>query len=257
MYNSKCTKCGASGYQGLASFECSNIKCEFYVVPVNPFSSPPPAANPFASPQQFMPASGSVVVPSTSPMLRGMVPNSVVDAQINDAMIMLSSILNAGIATKAKVAGGAPRDWFFNNKAKDIDIFVEDFNKSLFLKTFSGAVQKLAMVAKNPSPPPNQSAYQDDIEVWDWKAAALDFQIIFPKNRKIKEHIEAFDFGLNMISMDHKGGFLYGQEFIKDYTNKTLTFYPARLSYSNFKHLYSRYQKMLTKFPGYRLEMGT
>lgn len=247
IYNAKCKLCGSDGYQGFVDFECSNIKCGLYVTP---------PTNTFVS----------------TPITHTSLPKTIYEIQTSTAMVFLNNLYDSCIVNEAKIAGGAARDWFFGNEARDIDIFCENFNLSAFQKMINtigdslyGAkicpASKKANKASYGILPKNQSLvlmdYSEKFEVWDVKFRGLDIQIIDTKHISIDTHISTFDFGINMISVDRDGVFIKTPEFNNDYLNMTLTIYPSRNSDPDqSSKLYKRYEKMKTKFPNFKLEMG-
>lgn len=262
MYNAKCFKCGSPGYQGFVDFECSNTSCDYHKqedssyhpAPVNTASGSLPggAGFPVGSLHTISgPTPTNSQMVSILPVLSQ--PPGCIEHQQEAAIAILNILFTQdsngdSIIDNGEICGGAPRDWWCGKLAKDIDIFVTNFNSSLF-RSFFG----LTIIAASHS---SKKSYPSSFTVWNFNAYGYDFQIIDVGSKTIKEHVETFDFGINMIRVDRYGMYHRHLEFDKDINNTTLTMYPAKMNPVVLPKLHERYVKMQQKFPGWRLEIG-
>lgn len=245
MSDGICSKCGRKGYQGLFVFECLNPLCSESSSAKSVSGNPSATLHPPTVGVNLNPTPGFVAA---------------IAAQVNCGLTFLKKIeKNGKIASKAVIAGGAPRDWFFSKEARDIDVFVKDFNEAEFTIEFLGANISLAskktaaVYAANSSS--NSSSAYGNFKVWDVFWQGQKFQIIDVKGISLEDHIRAFDFGINMISMDSTGAYKTTSEFKHDVSNKLLTVYTKRIYPKSFRNLGERYRKLKQKFPDFILDM--
>lgn len=181
---------------------------------------------------------------------------------------------------EAVLAGGAARDIFLQRISEivDFDFFVRGFDRTSFENDFKIKLTSLSDsgVGGNTYTPPVVSVGgpTPKFEVYECSVGKEKFQIIDCSD--VAEHIQAFDFGLNMIAVsgisqrptrtqaqgtaprnfsDYFELFFWESgEFMIDNANKTLTFYPAKCLRP--KSLTKRWHKMSAKFPNHKLAMG-
>jgi hypothetical protein len=247
MTNAKCVFCGSSGYQGFSKFECSNASCQFYV------ASEPVIAT---KAQTFGPSILSSSMPAVGPINYRQQAAMSAPQQHIIGLEFLNMLINGqnGISPLgdkvAVIAGGAARDWYFGNAAKDVDVFVEDFKEW----NFRAAFPMLTLVGKTSQ---NTGVrYPPSFTVWDVVYKGVDFQIIQTESGKtVEEHINQFDFGINKIMITPSGGVCPFKQFDDDFYNKTLTVDAATLDPAHLKSLGARTAKMMAKFPGYTVRI--
>jgi hypothetical protein len=275
-YNTKC-KCGSPGYQGFSSFECSNAKCELYVAPAAtaPTQLPPAIVPPSTQSSVSniinqiwgnigmppMPRSPAVAPPPPPPPPPPPAPIGNLHPPMapvgswsnqrligNDFMYLLWAA-NA-ISVDSAIAGGAPRDWYFHKMARDIDIFTTKFDIAAFKGKFptlpiTAVGQSKSVVANYPS----------TIDVWETAWNGECFQIINTHDVGIADHVDTFDFGINMIYIKLDGFEVRTPEFTQDVLASTLTCYASRMTPPTLARLPARTTKMKGKFPGWPIDI--
>lgn len=246
-FNAKCTACGSSGYQGLVSFECSKSGCVNYVTTV----SVQPTVT--VQPSSFF--SGGITtgqVSGTAGYRQTAIPDWMLQMRVG---LKFLNLLHDGAqgheplqGNAGMIAGGAPRDWFFGKRAKDIDIYVEFFNPYDFKKAFP----LLSLTTKSST----ALSYGAAFGVWDVSYDGEAFQIISLKqSQTIESHVDSFDFGINKIMVDRTGKTIETPAFSTDIARQTLTCEIAKLDVTTFPNFGKRVALMKSKFPGWTIDI--
>lgn len=126
-----CPACGtADAYNGLAGWSCLNQKCHYYKPGISGSNKQPSTipAPPVLTPtiQRALSSRGMIASPPKISMRKGPSTNTVAQQQ-DIAKEILNLLGAAGMVIIC--AGGAPRNWFENKLANDIDFFLweEDY----------------------------------------------------------------------------------------------------------------------------------
>lgn len=248
MANAKCIACGSSGYQGLAIFECSKFGCENY----RPVNNPPQSQSSLDFFKSVTKAVASGGMP-TAPAMQAIFFSSYL-MQMKTGVEFLNILHNGAngfqplAGNAGMIAGGAPRDWWFGERAKDIDIYVEYFDEDHFKKAFS-----MIPITKKSK---KSSGYSPSFGVWDVIYNAELFQIISVQNAQtIESHVDSFDFGINKVMMDRAGTTIETPAFTKDIANHTLTCEIAKLDVKTLANFGKRTALMKSKFPGWTIDI--
>jgi len=164
-----------------------------------------------------------------------------INAEVRNQMDVVDDFLNLikGEGWSTIVAGGAPRDWFFNKKAKDIDIFLPPMD-----------VQEIASILKEKYNLVCIIKMSEDIDetyrspnllaVIDFKYLNTDFQFIF--QTQDLDPLTHFGCSLSLITYDNFN-IKPTQQFLRCIKNSTLIF----LESCNATYL----KKNIKKFPNY------
>lgn len=158
--------------------------------------------------------------------------------------------------TRAIIAGGAPRDWYFCNKdISDIDIFYETaLDLSGFLSAIPrdlglqfGPIQKISWNL-------NEDSYKKDLffvqETILNKKYKFQFIELKKKELNLEKYIDAFDFGICKIAFD--GRYYLHEEFLNDKAGSRLKTREEKVLYSSVSD--TRIKKIQSYFPGWELQ---
>lgn len=161
---------------------------------------------------------------------------------------------------EAVIAGGAPRDWYFNRVAKDIDIYLQADSQDIDVAElgimFSGCVIRKLGNSYSEAEDDNFIKYVYEVEGF----MGLDLQFIFcdfklnPEKSVHQQVVDQFDAGICMITWDGQGPFNADPKFHRDEEDKTITIHEggcttAQLKRSVEKHL----PKLRSYFPDYKV----
>lgn len=166
---------------------------------------------------------------------------------VKNQMLATDSLLATleKVLTNPVVAGGAPRDWFFNYRAKDIDIFVDPVEDIVALsRLINSKIPTLSnLVVKTSDTLPEQYRSDHISGVISFKLSQLEFQIIVKSNT---DH-PFLHFPCSICMIEYKDfSIIPTKYFLSSVRSSQLSFV------ANTNHTYM--QKILTKFYNYRVD---
>lgn len=115
--------------------------------------------------------------------------------QINTTDLLLDLLKDKLVSPV--VAGGAPRDWFFNHTAKDIDIFVNPQNLTNLLRDLT-EILNVPLISKTTEELPEHYRSDYITAVITFKYNNIEFQIIIKNNTN--DVLKDFPCSLSCIS---------------------------------------------------------
>jgi hypothetical protein len=169
----------------------------------------------------------------------------------------------------AIIAGGAPRNWYFGELARDIDCYLR-----WHVNTTGDATHTLSKLLGTPvfaeqAVDCTYSFGSDTFhlhKIISFKYKGVLFQLIIVKEDKPISNFEHaivnhMDIGINMISCDWYGlkclDLNTSKAFLIDVTNKTLTLYQNVMNKEQLHHCMTVHlPKMMSYYPDYKLEIS-
>lgn len=178
--------------------------------------------------------------------------------------------------------GGAPRNWYYNKPANDLDIYIyldneekrvesNPYRKSLEIvpnvnQTSEEKIKRInkeIRIEKDLAKKTNRYNNKKIVHLYDGMYKEQHIQLIFIKsNKQIKTKkqfaetiFSTFDFGICMIGMDSDGKTYQHQMFKEDVYNKTFSVRTRDLMRNNpdgAKKLAERFRKMELLFPNHK-----
>lgn len=169
----------------------------------------------------------------------------------------------------AIIAGGAPRNWYFGELARDIDCYLR-----WHVNTTGHAMSTLSKLLDTPVVAEQSvdctyhfggdSFHLHKIMAFEYKGVL--FQVIVIKEDKPLSSFEGtivshMDVGINMISCNWYGlktlDLNMSRAFLNDVTNKTLTLYQNVMNPEQLKHCMTVHlPKIMSYYPDYKLEIS-
>lgn len=256
-----CPSCGAQdAYQGLMGISCPNSSCK-HGTKVPKASSPDPLATANIVPNGGFP-SGKIASRGYSGSVQG---------QQALALDVLKKVVNYSGIHDSIIAGGAPRNWYENKLANDIDIFT--YENSIDISSLEASLK----VQWNLGPgwqitlrKSNQNKYGhagNSIikRLWDFSINGQPFQLIHINknwfetqsglvNPHISEYVkETFDFDICKCWIDAYGVKNEIMAF-EDFQNKTLTVSISKMQqYDRINSLHKRAAKLQGYYPNHKI----
>lgn len=171
---------------------------------------------------------------------------------LNQKALALSVLKKVGaLDPMAVIAGGAPRNWFYNKPARDLDIYFRSFANTILSRQTQLEAVGLSLSKENVKEREEQGYPSGIMSIQDIECEKINVQLIFLRQDILPGEFvfSKFDCGPSQIYADLYGTVATSGLFEEDHKNNTVTFELSNLDDLQTKRLGLRIAKMERYFP--------